>query len=136
MNKLRLSEKGAERLSISFLLTPAIAIIVLLFLGGLVSGLLRSLNYFPLIGLTDFNFDAYFSIFTDNGFLQSLVLTFHIAFTSTLIASVLAVASALLLRPAFHQSGDTPKSLPNPVRFTTRTGQLWSASNASGECYD
>ncbi|MYJ15725.1 MAG: ABC transporter permease subunit [Acidimicrobiia bacterium] len=54
------------------------------------------------MGLNDFNFDAYFSIFTDNGFLQSLVLTFHIAFTSTLIASILAVASALLLRPAFR----------------------------------
>ena len=100
--KLRLSEKGAERLSISFLLTPAIVVITLLFLGGLVSGLLRSLNYFPLIGLNEFNFDAYLAIFTDNGFLQSLVLTFHIAFTSTLIASVLAVAAALLLRPAFR----------------------------------
>ena len=102
MNRFRLSEKGAERLSISVLLAPAVAVIVLLFLGGLASGFLRSLNYFPLIGLNDFNFDAYFAIFTDNGFLQSLVLTFHIAFTSTLIASILAVASALLLRPAFR----------------------------------
>ena len=102
MNRFRLSERGAERLSISVLLAPAVAVIVLLFLGGLASGFLRSLNYFPLIGLNDFNFDAYFTIFTDNGFLQSLVLTFHIAFTSTLIASILAVASALLLRPAFR----------------------------------
>ncbi|MDE0232003.1 MAG: ABC transporter permease subunit [bacterium] len=102
MNRFRLSERGAQRLSISILLAPALAVIVLLFLGGLASGFLRSLNYFPLIGLNDFNFDAYFAIFTDNGFLQSLVLTFHIAFTSTLIASILAVASALLLRPAFR----------------------------------
>ncbi len=100
--KMRLSEKGAQRLSIGLLLTPAIAVIILLFLGGLASGFLRSLNYFPLIGLNDFNFDAYFAIFTDNGFIQSLILTFHIAFTSTLIASILAVASALLLRPAFR----------------------------------
>ena len=100
--KRRLSEKGAQRLSLTFLLAPALAIIVLLFLGGLATGLLRSLNYFPLIGLNEFNLDAYFSIFTDNGFLQSLLLTFHIAFTSTLIASILAVASALLLRPAFR----------------------------------
>ena len=102
MSRLRLSEKGAERLSIGFLLTPALAVIILLFLGGLASGFLRSLNYFPLIGLNDFNLDAYFSIFADNGFLQSLLLTFHIAATSTLIASILAVASALLLRPAFR----------------------------------
>ena len=102
MNRFRLSEKAAQRLSISVLLAPAIAVIILLFLGGLASGFLRSLNYFPLIGLNDFNFDAYVAIFTDNGFIQSLVLTFHIAFTSTLIASILAVASALLLRPAFR----------------------------------
>ena len=100
--KIHLSEKGAQRLSISLLLLPALTVIVLLFLGGLASGLLRSLNYFPLIGLNEFNFDAYLAIFTDNGFLQSLLLTFHIAFTSTLIASILAVASALLLRPAFR----------------------------------
>ena len=100
--KMRLSEKGAQRLSISFLLAPALAVIILLFLGGLITGLLRSLNYFPLIGLNDFNFEAYVAIFTDNGFIQSLVLTFHIAFTSTLISCILAVAAALLLRPAFR----------------------------------
>ncbi|MCE2526760.1 MAG: ABC transporter permease subunit [Actinomycetia bacterium] len=99
---MRLTEKGAQRLSISFLLAPALAVIILLFLGGLITGLLRSLNYFPLIGLNDFNFEAYVAIFTDNGFLQSLVLTFHIAFTSTLISCILAVAAALLLRPAFR----------------------------------
>ncbi len=100
--KLRLSEKGAQRLSISLLLTPALAVIILLFLGGLITGLLRSLNYFPLIGLNDFNLEAYTAIFADNGFIQSLVLTFHIAFTSTLISCILAVAAALLLRPAFR----------------------------------
>lgn len=100
--KMRLSEKGAQRLSISFLLTPALAVIILLFLGGLFAGLLRSLNYFPLIGLNELNLEAYVAIFTDNGFLQSLLLTFHIAFTSTLISCILAVAAALLLRPAFR----------------------------------
>ncbi|MXY77333.1 MAG: ABC transporter permease subunit [Acidimicrobiia bacterium] len=71
-------------------------------MGGLITGFLRSLGYFPLIGLNDFNFDAYTIIFTDTGFIRSFILTFHIAFTSTLIASILAVASAMLLRPAFR----------------------------------
>jgi len=97
-----LSEKAAQRLTITLLLTPAILVILLLFMGGLITGFLRSLGYFPLIGLNDFNFDAYTSIFTDNGFIRSFILTFHIAFTSTLIASILAVASAMLLRPAFR----------------------------------
>ena len=97
-----LSEKAARRLIITLLLTPAILVILLLFMGGLITGFLRSLGYFPLIGLNDFNFDAYTNIFTDNGFIRSFILTFHIAFTSTLIASILAVASAMLLRPAFR----------------------------------
>ena len=97
-----LSEKAAQRLTIALLLSPAILVILLLFMGGLITGFLRSLGYFPLIGLNDFNFDAYSIIFTDNGFIRSFILTFHIAFTSTLIASILAVASAMLLRPAFR----------------------------------
>ncbi len=100
--RMRLSEKGARRMTIGVLLAPVIVVILLLFMGGLITGFLRSLGYFPLIGLNDFNFDAYLSIFTDNGFIRSFVLTFHIAFTSTVIASILAIASAMLLRPAFR----------------------------------
>ncbi|MCY4621598.1 MAG: hypothetical protein OXD34_07165, partial [bacterium] len=102
LRRASLSEKAAQRLTITLLLMPAIVVILLLFMGGLITGFLRSLGYFPLIGLNDFNFDAYTSIFTDNGFIRSFILTFHIAFTSTLIASILAVASAMLLRPAFR----------------------------------
>ncbi|MDE0375837.1 MAG: sugar ABC transporter permease [bacterium] len=97
-----LSEKAGRRLTITVLLAPAILVILLLFMGGLITGFLRSLGYFPLIGLNDFNFDAYSIIFTDTGFIRSFILTFHIAFTSTFIASILAVASAMLLRPAFR----------------------------------
>ena len=102
LRRASLSEKAAQRLTITLLLMPAIVVILLLFMGGLITGFLRSLGYFPLIGLNDFNFDAYTSIFTDNGFIRSFILTFHIAFTSTLIASILVVASAMLLRPAFQ----------------------------------
>ena len=102
MPRISLSEKGAQRLTIGLLLAPAIVVILLLFMGGLVSGFLRSLGYFPLIGLNEFNVDAYTNIFGDNGFIRSFILTFHIAFTSTAIASILAVASAMLLRPAFR----------------------------------
>ncbi|WP_420613682.1 ABC transporter permease [Candidatus Spongiisocius sp.] len=102
LSRTSLSEKAAQRLTITLLLAPAIVVILLLFMGGLITGFLRSLGYFPLIGLNDFNFAAYTTIFTDNGFIRSFILTFHIAFTSTFIASILAVASAMLLRPAFR----------------------------------
>lgn len=55
----------------------------------------------PIIGLTEPNFDAYLSIFTSAEFYYSFLLSFHIAFTSTVISCVLAVAAALMLRRTF-----------------------------------
>ncbi len=91
----------SDRLRITLLLAPALLVIVVLFLGGMVLGLARSFNYMPLIGLTEPNFDAYISVLTDRDFLLSFVLTFHIAFTSTVISAVLAIGAALVLRQTF-----------------------------------
>jgi putative spermidine/putrescine transport system permease protein len=91
----------SERLRLFLLLFPALSIIVVLFFGGLAIGLMRSFNYMPVIGLTEPNFSAYIAVFTDREFYLSFLLTFHIAFTSTLISSVLAIGAALLLRRQF-----------------------------------
>ena len=88
----------SDRIKITLLLAPALLIIALLFVGGLVLGLMRSFNYMPVIGLTQPNFDAYIGILTSNEFYLSLGLTFYIAFTSTLLSCVLAVSAALALR--------------------------------------
>ncbi|MEM9774587.1 MAG: ABC transporter permease subunit [Chloroflexota bacterium] len=86
------------------MLAPALVLLFGLFVGGLVVGLGQSLGYFPLIGLTDFTFSYYASVLTDNNFLQSLWLTFRIAFVSTLLSSILAVGAALILRERFKGS--------------------------------
>ena len=91
----------SERLRIVLLLAPALAVIAVLFLGGLFLGLARSFNYMPIIGLTSPNLDAYVNVLTDSDFLLSFVLTFHIAFTSTFISAVLAIGAALVLRQTF-----------------------------------
>ena len=91
----------SDRTKIILLLAPALTVIVALFFGGLALGVLRSFNYMPVIGLTEPNFDAYIAVFTSREFYLSFALTFHIAFTSTLISVVLAVAAALLLRRTF-----------------------------------
>lgn len=91
----------SDRMKIVLLLAPALSIICLLFFGGLLIGLMRSFNYMPVIGLNDPDFSAYVSVFTSREFYLSFVLTFHIAFTSTVISSVLAIGAALLLRRTF-----------------------------------
>jgi putative spermidine/putrescine transport system permease protein len=88
----------SDRLRLFLLLAPAMTIIVVLFFGGLAIGVIRSFNYMPVIGLTEPNLDAYRAVLTDPEFLGSFILTFHIAFTSTLVSAVIAIAAALMLR--------------------------------------
>lgn len=76
-------------------------LIGVLFFGGLVVGVMRSFNWMPVIGLTEPNLAAYGAVLTDPDFLRSFLLTFHIAFTSTLISAVIAIAAALMLRRSF-----------------------------------
>lgn len=83
------------------LLAPALAVVVVLFLGAVGTALARSLNYFPLIGLTEPNLDAYRSLLGGGEFWWSLLLTFHIAATSTAVSVVLGIAAALALRRTF-----------------------------------
>lgn len=91
----------SERQTILVLLAPVLLVLGVLFLGGLLFGLSRSFNYMPIIGLTEPNLAAYQAIFTDADFLWSFALTFYIAFVSTAISAILAVAAALLLRRSF-----------------------------------
>ena len=90
-----------DRTKIALLLAPALTAIVVLFFGGLGVGFLRSLNYMPIIGMTDPNLDAYRSLLTSPEVYRSFALTLYIAATSTVVATVLAVATALLLRRSF-----------------------------------
>ena len=89
-----------DRLRIILLLAPAMVVVVGLFLGGLVVGVMRSFNYMPVIGLTEPSLDAYRAVLADPEFGRSFLLTFHIAFTSTVLSCILAVGAALLLRRA------------------------------------
>ena len=74
------------------LLSPALAVIVVLFLGGVLFGAIQSLNYLPFIGQYDLNLDAYVSMLSDPSFGPSLALSLWIAFAATIISAVLAIA--------------------------------------------
>lgn len=87
-----------HRLRLFLMLAPAVGVIGLLFGGGLTFALLRSFNYMPVIGLNDPDLAAYTRVLTNPDFLFSFLLTFHIAFTSTVLAAVIAIAAALLIR--------------------------------------
>lgn len=90
-----------RRVSIALLLAPALILLILLFYGGFLLGLMQSTNYMPLIGLTEPNLEAYRSIFTDEQFGLSLALTLWVSVSATLLTVVLAIATALALRHSF-----------------------------------
>jgi putative spermidine/putrescine transport system permease protein len=91
----------SDRLKILALLAPALIVIGVLFFGALGAGLIRSFNYMPVIGLTEPNLDAYAAVLGSATFLRSFLLSFHIAFTSTLLSALIALWAALLLRRSF-----------------------------------
>ncbi len=90
------------RQRVSLMLTPALAVILLLFIGGVVVGFGQSLDYMPVIGLHHPTLKHYFNILSDRDFWLSLSLTFYIAFTGTFLSTILAVGIAMVLRQTTH----------------------------------
>lgn len=87
-----------DRMRLILALTPALAVVVLLFLGGWGLGLAQSLGWQPVLGKTQLSLAAYNNLLRRSDFLASLGLTLWIAVASTVFSSVLAVAGALFLR--------------------------------------
>ena len=94
-----------ERWRIPIMLAPTMAVIILLFMGGLTYGTLVSLGWQPIIGRTEISLQAYQSILFSEQyasiFWQGLFLTIWVSFASTFLSAVLALATALLLRRSF-----------------------------------
>jgi putative spermidine/putrescine transport system permease protein len=77
------------------LLAPSLAVMLLLFGGGLILGALQALGHLPGAGMTELTTAHFTRVLFDPDFLTSLGLTFHIALTSTVIAAIVSVALAL-----------------------------------------
>jgi putative spermidine/putrescine transport system permease protein len=86
------------------LLAPSLLILILLFFGGFILGIFQSLNYFPLIGLENPNLEAYESVFHTEELLSSVLLTFFVSLTATILTVVLGIMTALALRGRFTGS--------------------------------
>lgn len=91
-----------ERWRLAITLAPTLAIIVALFGGGLLYGVLQSLGWQPLIGNTELSLRAYASLLTGERYAQQfrsgLLLTLWISIASTTISAVLAILAALAIR--------------------------------------
>jgi putative spermidine/putrescine transport system permease protein len=83
---------------IGLLLTPALPVVGVFFLGGVAQAVAQSFGYQPYLPSARLSTDAYTVLWTDPAVRASLVLTARVAAVSTLAAAALAVAAALLIR--------------------------------------
>lgn len=102
------NEARRRTLSIFLSLLPAVGLILLLYVGGLVLAVIQSLGYFPAAGLTRLSLDAYRLLFTRPDFLRSLGLTTWVALCSTGVSTLLGLIEALLLRSVLNSAGRRP----------------------------
>ncbi|HMQ52546.1 MAG TPA: ABC transporter permease subunit [Anaerolineae bacterium] len=91
-----------ERLKLVLMLAPALAVIGLLFLGGLALAVMQSLGYLPFLGRTELSLEAYRHIFGREDFFRSLFLSLWISLVATGVSTGLAVIAALILRRQFR----------------------------------
>jgi putative spermidine/putrescine transport system permease protein len=83
--------------ALCLLLGPALAVVILLFAGGLVLGLLQAAGYVPGGGFSSLTVEHVRQVLLDPELLRSFGLTFYISATSTLIACLVSILLALTL---------------------------------------
>jgi putative spermidine/putrescine transport system permease protein len=79
------------------LVGPALAVVTVLFGGGLWLGLIQSLGHLPAAGMHAISLTHFAKVFEDPDFMPALVLTLYVALASTLIAAGLSIVMAVFL---------------------------------------
>ena len=87
-----------EPARVVLLLAPALAVVVVLFGGGVALAVAQSFGYLPFLPGWTWSLDAYRDLPSDAAVRASVGLTLRLSLTATALASVLAVAGALLVR--------------------------------------
>lgn len=83
---------------IVLLLAPAMTVLAVFFAAGVAQAVAQSFGYQPFLPGWHWSIDAYRQLGSDPAVRASLLLTARVAFTSTVLAAVLGVTAALLIR--------------------------------------
>ncbi len=112
----------SERLRVAALLSPALLVVGVFFVGGVGQAVLQSLGRQPFLGETDWSLDAYRATFADPAFRASLGVTLRVVVLSTAAATVLGVGLALLVRR--HARGPLTTLLQSSLAVPHLVGAL------------
>lgn len=85
--------------NVIWLVLPTILVLVTLFVGGFLFGILQSVGYFSVIADKEqkIGFDAYLFAFQNETVRAGIILTFRVAFLSTILSTVIALAISLMI---------------------------------------
>jgi putative spermidine/putrescine transport system permease protein len=91
------TRQGPGPLNLALMLFPALVVVIVLFGGGLLLGVLQGLGHLPGAGMRHLSGAHFSRVLTDPDFFLSFGLTLYVAFVSTLLAAAISVAAALVL---------------------------------------
>ena len=82
-----------------WLILPTVAVLVTLFVGGFVFGILQSVGFFSVIADSEqkISFDAYLAAFQNETVRSGIILTFRVAIISTVLSTIIALAISLMI---------------------------------------
>lgn len=82
-----------------WLILPTVIVLIALFVGGFMFGILQSLGYFSVIAdeQQKIGFDAYRAAFQNETVRAGIILTFRVAILSTVLSTVIALAISLMI---------------------------------------
>lgn len=78
-------------------LIPLVIIYVVLIIGGLIMVAIESLGYMPALGLNQINLDSYLTVLNDVRFYQSMLYSFYLAITASILSGFFGVTIAYRL---------------------------------------
>lgn len=82
-----------------WLVLPTVLVLVTLFVGGFLFGILQSIGFFSVIDQEKqkISFDAYVAAFQNETVRAGIILTFRVAILSTVLSTVIALAISLMI---------------------------------------
>lgn len=98
-----------------YLLNLPLALLSLIFIVGIVNGLLQSFGLIPALGLYEFTFKYYYEVFSRSDLLASIGLSLYISLASSLLAAIFGVLLSLLLVMTGKAKGKTLHLVKIPI---------------------
>jgi len=99
MPKFGRSKTKLRERKVIWLILPTVVVLITLFVGGFVFGILQSVGFFSVISDSEqkISFDAYLAAFQNETVRSGIILTFRVAILSTVLSTVIALAISLMI---------------------------------------